>query len=118
MLAPVDKEPSPTFELLVGGMRKSVGPHGHLHEVELATVEPAVRVSKSECPRTHSLHFPTTQFYAGLQALKRLEVMLDPLIGDNHSRFVVHVYLSLIHISEPTRLGMISYAVFCLKKKK
>nr|CUV48023.1 protein of unknown function [Ralstonia solanacearum] len=27
------------------------------------------------------------------------------------------VTLSLIHISEPTRLGMISYAVFCLKKK-
>src|SRR5665648_11369 len=25
--------------------------------------------------------------------------------------------LSLIHISEPTRLGMISYAVFCLQKK-
>src|SRR5450759_5778095 len=24
-------------------------------------------------------------------------------------------HLSLIHISEPTRLGMISYAVFCLK---
>ena len=31
--------------------------------------------------------------------------------------FLVQV-LSLIHISEPTRLGMISYAVFCLKKKK
>src|SRR5450756_737644 len=28
-----------------------------------------------------------------------------------------HIGLSLIHISEPTRLGMISYAVFCLKKK-
>src|SRR5450756_2361056 len=27
------------------------------------------------------------------------------------------ITLSLIHISEPTRLGMISYAVFCLKKK-
>src|SRR5450759_5881470 len=26
------------------------------------------------------------------------------------------INLSLIHISEPTRLGMISYAVFCLKK--
>src|SRR5450756_2086547 len=25
-----------------------------------------------------------------------------------------HSHLSLIHISEPTRLGMISYAVFCL----
>src|SRR5450756_2739194 len=30
----------------------------------------------------------------------------------------LEMYLSLIHISEPTRLGMISYAVFCLKKKK
>src|SRR5450756_2733976 len=28
------------------------------------------------------------------------------------------VMLSLIHISEPTRLGMISYAVFCLQTKK
>src|SRR5450756_1468496 len=31
--------------------------------------------------------------------------------------FAVIFFLSLIHISEPTRLGMISYAVFCLKKK-
>ena len=31
---------------------------------------------------------------------------------------VLPLTLSLIHISEPTRLGMISYAVFCLKKKK
>src|SRR5678815_5846899 len=29
-----------------------------------------------------------------------------------------HWSLSLIHISEPTRLLSISYAVFCLKKKK
>ena len=28
------------------------------------------------------------------------------------------LYLSLIHISEPTRPERISYAVFCLKKKK
>src|SRR5665809_6025 len=28
------------------------------------------------------------------------------------------INLSLIHISEPTRLRRISYAVFCLKKKK
>src|SRR5665648_1235139 len=32
--------------------------------------------------------------------------------------FINKFDLSLIHISEPTRLGMISYAVFCLKKKK
>eukprot|EP00658_Telonema_sp_P-2_P063431 TRINITY_DN52147_c0_g1_i1.p2 TRINITY_DN52147_c0_g1~~TRINITY_DN52147_c0_g1_i1.p2 ORF type:complete len:125 (+),score=27.79 TRINITY_DN52147_c0_g1_i1:88-462(+) len=31
---------------------------------------------------------------------------------------LAHVDLSLIHISEPTRLLSISYAVFCLKKKK
>src|SRR5450756_2789133 len=31
---------------------------------------------------------------------------------------LVVIALSLIHISEPTRLGMMSYAVFCLKKKK
>src|SRR5450759_4377747 len=31
---------------------------------------------------------------------------------------VTALNLSLIHISEPTRLGMISYAVFCLKKKQ
>src|SRR5660398_248280 len=30
----------------------------------------------------------------------------------------LEVDLSLIHISEPTRLRRISYAVFCLKKKK
>src|SRR5450756_3018473 len=45
-------------------------------------------------------------------------------VADRHAGLVgaeailfVHA-LSLIHISEPTRLGMISYAVFCLKKKK
>ena len=31
---------------------------------------------------------------------------------------IVGYALSLIHISEPTRLRRISYAVFCLKKKK
>src|SRR5450759_1247621 len=30
-------------------------------------------------------------------------------LADDHA----HACLSLIHISEPTRLGMISYAVFC-----
>ena len=29
----------------------------------------------------------------------------------------IHMLLSLIHISEPTRRTPISYAVFCLKKK-
>ena len=33
-------------------------------------------------------------------------------------RVILMIGLSLIHISEPTRLRRISYAVFCLKKKK
>ena len=37
-------------------------------------------------------------------------------VGKAHKQYIRN--LSLIHISEPTRLGMISYAVFCLKKKK
>src|SRR5665648_1177701 len=39
-------------------------------------------------------------------------------IAADHATVVAQNILSLIHISEPTRLGMISYAVFCLKKKK
>eukprot|EP00658_Telonema_sp_P-2_P068433 TRINITY_DN57363_c0_g1_i1.p1 TRINITY_DN57363_c0_g1~~TRINITY_DN57363_c0_g1_i1.p1 ORF type:complete len:105 (-),score=21.10 TRINITY_DN57363_c0_g1_i1:36-350(-) len=46
-----------------------------------------------------------------------LEIVLD----DGLEAFLAAgpmVQLSLIHISEPTRLLSISYAVFCLKKKK
>ena len=43
--------------------------------------------------------------------------LCDSIFGIAPNQAVVHE-LSLIHISEPTRLGMISYAVFCLKKKK
>src|SRR5450756_3046108 len=49
------------------------------------------------------------------------DVDTQPTLGFQRviQRAIMHVQsLSLIHISEPTRLGMISYAVFCLKKKK
>ena len=39
-------------------------------------------------------------------------------LGFGKYKYGTEYELSLIHISEPTRLGMISYAVFCLKKKK
>src|SRR5450759_5583130 len=59
----------------------------------------------------------------GVPALK---VAGKPLIGVSASAHHLSIFpfspaaidLSLIHISEPTRLGMISYAVFCLKKKR
>src|SRR5665648_626059 len=49
-----------------------------------------------------------------------MDARVSSAIGDsnNFDYFLKRamIYLSLIHISEPTRLGMISYAVFCLKK--
>ena len=48
----------------------------------------------------------------GVDSTKKLDMLRS--IGALH----VIDYLSLIHISEPTRLLSISYAVFCLKKKK
>src|SRR5450759_5530945 len=52
---------------------------------------------------------------AGLEALPAVQ----HISMNDASRLAIGQaqYLSLIHISEPTRLGMISYAVFCLKKK-
>ena len=59
--------------------------------------------------------------YKGANAViittKKLRVVFDPnleIVGGKN----VSVNLSLIHISEPTRQAEISYAVFCLKKKK
>src|SRR5450759_306802 len=40
--------------------------------------------------------------------------VFDQPVSDLDSHCFVPSNLSLIHISEPTRLGMISYAVFCL----
>ena len=47
---------------------------------------------------------------------ERLEVAVERTRLDDSQRFAV--VLSLIHNSEPTRPHQISYAVFCLKKKK
>src|SRR5450756_2383675 len=47
---------------------------------------------------------------------RRKSRRFTPAIVTGGLRHTVTPALSLIHISEPTRLGMISYAVFCLKK--
>src|SRR5665648_1214500 len=59
---------------------------------------------------------PSILFVKGEEGRETTELFTQLNTWDKDRRFVVS--LSLIHISEPTRLGMISYAVFCLKKKK
>ena len=49
--------------------------------------------------------------------LTGIGVVLDFLSRKKLPRRDLELILSLIHISEPTRLLSISYAVFCLKKK-
>ena len=49
----------------------------------------------------------------------KVKRQMSAAIGDEIELKQRRIYpLSLIHISEPTRLLSISYAVFCLKKKK
>src|SRR5450759_1787371 len=48
--------------------------------------------------------------------IEAIKFRMEQMNMDNKDLAKV-IGLSLIHISEPTRLGMISYAVFCLKKK-
>src|SRR5450759_1048123 len=63
-----------------------------------------------------------THFFADadpfLLGRKTLAVNLADLAAMGATPRWATLALALIHISEPTRLGMISYAVFCLKKKK
>src|SRR5450756_3057640 len=87
-------------------------PLAERHVRELAHRRCLFPVAASACSQNRSL----------LQVRSLCIVMHhDVAVGAGHvSRLVCASgpHLSLIHISEPTRLGMISYAVFCLKKKK
>eukprot|EP00658_Telonema_sp_P-2_P067601 TRINITY_DN56518_c0_g1_i1.p2 TRINITY_DN56518_c0_g1~~TRINITY_DN56518_c0_g1_i1.p2 ORF type:complete len:165 (+),score=46.17 TRINITY_DN56518_c0_g1_i1:96-590(+) len=64
-------------------------------------------------PKPHPGHF----FRSGSSSSGGGDFQFRGAGGPDLSRFAQQ-NLSLIHISEPTRLLSISYAVFCLKKKK
>src|SRR5450756_1779323 len=71
-------------------------------------VEPYIALGKGLGKARHVVRLVTHQNFEMLVNSHGLEFW--PVEGNVQD-------LSLIHISEPTRLGMISYAVFCLKKK-
>ena len=62
-----------------------------------------------------SVHPPEyVQQFAADHGIPRVFESLEEMAGEVDCAII---HLSLIHISEPTRLLSISYAVFCLKKK-
>src|SRR5450756_2718297 len=63
--------------------------------------------------------FEVIQKFRGILASMSVieEIPFSQLVQHPKATMAKLEELSLIHISEPTRLGMISYAVFCLKKK-
>ena len=76
-----------------------------------------------QCNRiTDALAAAGIKFYCKSKDVNRHNTFDQARIGTLgiKPRYVTEVFvdLSLIHISEPTRRTPISYAVFCLKKKK
>src|SRR5678815_5612691 len=76
-----------------------------------ASAQQPAKVSRRGFLSTTSRSNVSTRLEAFRQGLRELGYVE----GKN---IVIEYRLSLIHISEPTRLLSISYAVFCLKKKK
>src|SRR5450756_222074 len=79
-----------------------------------ASVQAATRVNVEQASK-RTMCGPTRLPYRG--RLKWLGELSEEYAQLLHRGIGGGMYtrLSLIHISEPTRLGMISYAVFCLK---
>src|SRR5450759_3704477 len=83
------------------------------------TVE-ALRSAGVEATLADLRDFPMPIYDGDLEAGEGIPPAAKALkeLARRHDGFAIaspEYNLSLIHISEPTRLGMISYAVFCLK---
>src|SRR5674536_390877 len=74
----------------------------------------ATSIFATYCATTLRFRFLTTKNISR----RRITAVLAVLIQTGLYNLYTFFELSLIHISEPTRLLSISYAVFCLKKKK
>src|SRR5665648_1093077 len=82
--------------------------------VQLFTAIPSINTVQTPQFESSQPFFVPIKFNSSLRISKRV------LSGLTHRVCrlpLTVIFLSLIHISEPTRLGMISYAVFCSKKE-
>src|SRR5450759_1686820 len=83
----------------------------------LATIDsscPRVWMEEREVEEDRLTGATQTRMLSSMEFTQLTSFMLNNSIVMEEWR--IFYELSLIHISEPTRLGMISYAVFCLKK--
>src|SRR5678815_5802067 len=92
----------------VPGVRVTAAPMMHSMDFHSAMVSPQDKY-RSIAPG-QTIDFEFTANYPGIFMYHCGTPMILEHIASG-------MYLSLIHISEPTRLLSISYAVFCLKKK-
>ena len=102
-------------------------PHNNLYGPWfIEDVEPTFILMTSALQSSESVHIVATD---STELMRIMSVLNGASIPMDNIDFFVHPtddvwirdngpMLSLIHISEPTRQEAISYAVFCLKKKK
>ena len=77
------------------------------------------RSTQSRSSAASDVYKRQTMINAGLPLIQCLELLASQEQNKTFAGIIRAIKeLSLIHISEPTRLLSISYAVFCLKKKK
>src|SRR5665647_3755747 len=85
--------------------------------IELCTREAPEEYSVGTRPTNEPMVLPVNRCQSPISTARANDVNVDTPRRQLNRR-TTGVNLSLIHISEPTRRTPISYAVFCLKKKK
>src|SRR5665648_1217625 len=75
--------------------------------VVMAVVSAGVAGTVGGAPAVVGMVMVSSEWFMGRVSVSPASRAIDSVLS-----------LCLIHISEPARVGMISYAVFCLKKKK
>src|SRR5680860_1821014 len=98
---------------VIGGfVRDHLLQRGQPKDIDIVTVGSGIELAKKVSALLP--HKPKVQIFKnyGTAMLKADNLEIEFVGARTES------YLSLIHISEPTRRTPISYAVFCLKKKK
>src|SRR5674536_396060 len=109
--------------VLVGGFAAYAYYSGRLGHVSIRLPGQAAPADSDGPAQDFLIVGSDTRDFAGGQAFQASPGSADYVTGQRSDTvMLVHLpagnTLSLIHISEPTRLLSISYAVFCLKKKK